>query len=166
MNKGKLGLRLSFYAVFAFILAWCGYSTLLFLLAGVVLLVEKDEWTLRQVMQAFGLCIFVTVIRSVFGVVDFIGDIPFVGVAWGVILSIVYGIVDLIVLISTIIAIANTLKGKDANVFLIRKFVDWAFGGQFALKTMDEVIKDVKETAEDIKESVDNKKDDTLDITK
>jgi hypothetical protein len=159
MEKGKLGLRLSFYAVFAFILAWCGYTTLLFFLAGVVLLVEKDEWTLRQVMQAFGLCILVTVIRSVFGIVDFISDIPFVGVAWGVILSVIYGIIDLVVLISTIIAILNNLKGKDANVFLIRKFVDWAFGGQFVVKTMNEIVDDVKDVAEDVKEAIDNKKE-------
>ena len=53
-----------------------------------------------------------------------------------------------------------TLKGKDANVFLIRKFVDWAFGGQFVVKTMNEIVDDVKDVAEDVKEAIDNKKED------
>ena len=40
MEKGKLGIRLSFYAVAAFILAFLGYSTVLALLAGFVLHTE------------------------------------------------------------------------------------------------------------------------------
>lgn len=63
MEKGKLGIRLSFYAVAAFILAFLGYSTVLALLAGFVLIVEKNEWASRQVIQAFFLCIFADIVR-------------------------------------------------------------------------------------------------------
>lgn len=125
MNKGKLGIRLSFYAVLAFILAFMGSSTLLFLLLGVVLLVEKDKWTLRQVLQAFFLCIIASLVRDVFGIVDFISKIPFIGVAWGVLLSVIYSIIDIVVFIFSILSILNVSKNKDANIPLISKFVDW-----------------------------------------
>ena len=43
---------MAFYAVLGFILAVLGYSTGLFLLAGVVIFVEKNEWASRQIIQA------------------------------------------------------------------------------------------------------------------
>ena len=76
METGKLGLRIAFYGVAAFILAFLGYSTLIFLLAGIALLVEKNEWATRQIIQAFGLCVISSLIYSAFDVLDFLYDIP------------------------------------------------------------------------------------------
>ena len=72
MEKGKLGIRLSFYAVAAFILAFLGYSTVLALLAGFVLIVEKNEWASRQVIQAFFLCIFADIVNGILNIFDFL----------------------------------------------------------------------------------------------
>lgn len=128
MEKGKLGLRLCFYSVLAFILAFLGYSTLLFLLAGVVLLVEKDEFTTRQVIQAFCLCIVGSLINSVLDILDFFYKVPILGGFWGTILSIISGVIHLIVFIFCLIGIINTAKGKDANVPLASNFANWAYG--------------------------------------
>lgn len=76
MEKGKLGIRLSFYAVAAFILAFLGYSTVLALLAGFVLIVEKNEWASRQVIQAFFLCIFADIVNGILNIFDFLYQIP------------------------------------------------------------------------------------------
>lgn len=128
MEKGKLGVRLCFYGVLAFILALLGYSTLLFLLAGVVLLVEKDEWTTRQVIQAFCLCIASSLVYNVLHALDFINNIPFVGTAWSTIVGIINGVIGLIIFALCIVGMLNNTKGKDANIPLAGKFADWAFG--------------------------------------
>ena len=128
MEKGKLGVRLCFYGVTAFILAILGYSTLLFLLAGVVLLVEKDEWATRQTIQAFCLCIFSSLVYDILHALDFIGNIPFIGTAWNTIVGVINGIIGIVIFVFCIIGIINNAKGKDANIPLAGKFADWAFG--------------------------------------
>lgn len=128
MEKGKLGIRLCFYSTLAFILAFLGYSTLLFLLAGVVLIAEKDEFTTRQVIQAFCLCIVNSLLSSVLGIFDFFYRIPVIGTIWSTILSVISSIISLIVFIFCIIGIVNTAKGKDANIPLASKFANWAYG--------------------------------------
>jgi len=128
MEKGKLGLRMSFYAVTGFLLAILGYSTLLFLLAGVVLIVEKSEWATRQMIQAFSLCVISSLLYDVLGILDFIYKIPFIGTAWGVIMSVIKGIIGLVVFAFCVVGIINTAKGKEANIPLASKFADWAFG--------------------------------------
>lgn len=128
METGKLGLRLAFYGVTAFILAFLGYSTLIFLLAGVALLVEKNEWATRQVIQAFCLCVVSSLISSIFGALDFIYDVPFLGAAYGAIVGVINAVIAIVVLIFCIIGISNNLKGKEANLPLFSKFSNWAFG--------------------------------------
>lgn len=128
MEKGKLGLRMSFYTVCAFIFAFLGYSTLLFLLAGVVLLVEKDEWATRQMIQALCLCFVSTLVSHIVNVFDFIYNIPLIGTAWGTIVSVINAILALAILAFCVIGIMNTTKGKDANIPFAAKFADWAYG--------------------------------------
>lgn len=128
MEKGKLGIRLCFYGVTAFILAILGYSTLLFLLAGVVLLVEKDEWASRQVIQAFCLCVISSLIYDILGAFDFLYNVPVLGSIWGTIISVINGLISLVVFALCIVGILNNAKGKEANIPLASKFADWAFG--------------------------------------
>lgn len=128
MEKGKFGIRLSFYAVVAFALVIFGYDTLLFLLAGVVLLAEKNEWATRQVIQAICLSFVVNILSSVLNVFNFIYKIPFIGSAWSSVISVLTSLVDLAVLVFAVIAIINTAKGKEAGIPLANKFADWAYG--------------------------------------
>ena len=128
MEKGKLGIRLSFYAVAAFILAFLGYSTVLALLAGFVLIVEKNEWASRQVIQAFFLCIFANIVDGILGIFDFLYQIPLMGSVWGTAISVIDGIVSLVVLIFCIMALVNTAKGNEANVPGLNGLANWAYG--------------------------------------
>lgn len=128
MKKGTLGIRLAFYGVLAFVLAYLGYSTLLFLILGVALLVEKDEWTVRQVLQAVVLCFIASIIRSLFNAVGFIGDIPFIGVVWDVVTSIIEAVVELIVLACAVAGIIKNMKDQDAALPLASNIADWAYG--------------------------------------
>lgn len=128
MEKGKLGLRLSFYGVTAFILAFLGQTTLLCLLAGVALIVEKNEWASRQVLQALCLCLVASLISNVLGVVDFIYDIPVISTIWSTIIGIVNSVVDVIVLVFCIVGLARNVSGKEADIPLASNFANWAFG--------------------------------------
>lgn len=128
MEKGNFGIRLCVYTVLAFILAYLGSSTLLFLIAGVVLIGEKNEWAFRQVVQAIVLCYVGTLVSRFFNIFDFIGSIPFVGAAWNVIVGVIEGLIDLAVLVFIILAIVRNLKGQDANIPLAKNIANWVYG--------------------------------------
>lgn len=128
MEKGNFGIRLCVYTVLAFMLAYFGSTTLLFLIAGVVLIGEKNEWAFRQVVQAIVLCYIGSIVSRFFNIFDFIGSIPFVGAAWNVIVGIIEGLVDLAVLVFAIVAIIKNLKGQDANIPLAKNVADWVYG--------------------------------------
>ncbi|HKM33890.1 MAG TPA: zinc ribbon domain-containing protein [Lachnospiraceae bacterium] len=128
MEKGKYGIKLSFYAVMAFILVIFGYYTLLFLLAGVVLIGEKNEWACRQVIEAICLSFVLNVISSVFGIFDFVYRIPYIGTAWGTVINVITSLVEIAVWVFAIIAIVRTAKGKEAGIPLADRFANWAYG--------------------------------------
>lgn len=128
MEKGKFGIRLSFYAVAAFIFAILGYSTALILLAGVVIVGEKDEWAGRQVIQAVCLQFVSGVIGTFFGLFDFFYRIPIFGTVWGTVVSVVESVIAIIILIFAIIGMIKVAKGGEAGVPLADRFANWAYG--------------------------------------
>lgn len=131
MEKGVLGIRLSFYAVLAFILAAFGSETLvlLFLLAGVVLLVEKNAWATRQIIQAICLCFVSSIVNAFFDIFDFMSYLPYVVYyGWNIFRDVVTSLVDIAVYVFVIIAIVRNAKGQEANVPLASKFANWAYG--------------------------------------
>lgn len=145
MEKGKYGVRLCFYTVSAFVLAYLGYSTALFLLAGMVLIGEKNEWAFRQVIQAICLCVIRNMVSSILGVFDFIYKIPFIGSVWGVIDGLIEAAVSILVLVFCIVGILKNIKGNDADIIGARKFADWAYG---AAKSAAVKADDTKTSAE------------------
>lgn len=146
MKKGKLGIRLAFYGVLAFVLAYLGYSTLLFLVLGVALLVEKDEWTIRQIIQAVVLCFIESIVRNVLNIIGFADNIPFLGTAWNIITSTITALLELAVLGCTIIGVLRNVKDQDAAIPFAKTVADWAFGV-------------VKEKAVPAKAAIEEKKD-------
>jgi len=73
INKQK---NKKYLPVLAFIFAALGYSTLLFLLAGVVLIVEKNAWATRQTIQALCLCFVSGIQLLCIGVIgEYVGKI-------------------------------------------------------------------------------------------
>jgi len=128
VEKGNLGIRLGFYGIAAFILAYMGQTTLLFLLAGVVIVAEKNEWATRQVLQAIGLWFARAIIVNFLGLFDIIGRIPILGSIWYTFTDIIEWLLRIAVLVFAIIAIIKNAKGKDAGVPLANKFADWACG--------------------------------------
>ena len=111
MEKGKFGIRMCFYTALAFILAYLGYSTILFLLAGVVIFIEKNEWAGRQIIQAICLCF----VSSVLGGMWYIGT------------SLVETLLSVLVLVFCIVGFLNNIKGKEANIIGASKLADWAY---------------------------------------
>lgn len=116
MNKGKFGIVLPFYGILAFVLAFLGQTLLCGLLLGFVIAAEKDEWASKQVMQAFFLTLFSSVVSGVLSILNVFNAIPFVGTVFNTIFGIINGIVSLVILVFAIIGIVNVCKGKDASV--------------------------------------------------
>ena len=128
MEKGKFGIRMCFYTTLAFLLAYLGYSTVLFLIAGVVIFVEKNEWAGRQVIQAICLCFVSNLVHTLLSILDPISRIPVLGMAWGIGTSLVDSLLSIVVLVFCIIGFLNNVKGKEANIIGAAKLADWAYG--------------------------------------
>lgn len=127
MQKGKFGICYWFYAVAAFVLAFLGQVLLAGLLLGFVIAAERDEWTIKQTMQAFLLSLVTSVVDGVFGLFNF-GIIPVIGGVINIIFGIIAGIVSLLVLICVIVGIVRTARGQDAKIPLVSTLTDRAFG--------------------------------------
>ena len=128
MEKGKFGIRMCFYTVLAFVLAYLGYSTVLFLLAGVVIFVERNEWAGRQVIQAVCLCLASNLINALLNIFNPLVNIPVLGSMWNVANGLIESVFSILILVFCVVGVLNNLKGKDANIILASKFADWAYG--------------------------------------
>lgn len=127
MQKGKFGICYWFYAVTAFVLAFLGQTLLAGLLLGFVIVAERDDWAVKQTMQAFLLSLVTGVIGNVFGIFNF-GIIPVIGGVINTIIGVIKGIVALLVLVCVIIGIIRTARGQDAKIPLMSALADRAFG--------------------------------------
>ena len=128
MKKDRFGICLTFYAVLSFVLAILGQTLLGGLLLAFAILVEQDEWLIRQTMQAFFLSLISGVVSAFISAVSWIYAIPVLGALVSGLFGIVTSIVSLIILIFAIIGLVNAAKGKDAGVPLCKGFADKAFG--------------------------------------
>ncbi len=128
MTKGKYGIYLSFYAVLGLVLAFLGQTLLSALLFGFVLVAEKDQWAVRQTMQAFFVSLFVSIVNEVLSIINIFADIPILGAVISGIFGFIQGIISLIVLVFIIIALTRVVKGKDAGIPLLSKLANKAYG--------------------------------------
>ena len=121
MQKGKFGICLWFYAALAFVLAFLGQVVLCALLLGFVIAAEKNEWVIKQTMQALFLSLFSAVVSAVLSIFDVFDSIWFFRSVVSVIVSVIMGIVSLLILIGVIVALVRVTKDKDANLPLLSK---------------------------------------------
>lgn len=136
MKKGNFGIQLCLYTIMAFVMAYFGNATVLFLLAGAVIFLERDEWAGRQVIQAIGLYFARTIINlffnfinsSFYSILNLFGGIPQITKIWNMGDTIVDYIVAALMLVFCIVGILNNMKGKDANIIGLSKLADWAYG--------------------------------------
>lgn len=137
MEKGKLGIRLSVYAVLAFILAAFGLYLGIIGLLAVVLIAEKDEWAGRQVLQALMLCLLPSMVSAVFGVLGFMNwfgwgsygsAVYAISSIWSRFNSVINWLVNIAVYVFALIGILNVSKGKEAGIPVFSSFANWAYG--------------------------------------
>lgn len=127
MEKGQFGIRISFYTVLAFILAYLGYSTALFLVAGIVIFVEKNEWAGRQVIQAICLCFIDNIYNVIINIFSPLRMLPFLGTAWNVTTGYASSAISILVFVFCVVGILNNLNGKDASIVGASRFAAWAY---------------------------------------
>ncbi len=128
MEKGKYGIRMCFYTVSAFLLAYLGYSTVLFLLAGVVIFVERNEWAGRQVIQAICLCLVENLVDHLLSMLSLMYRVPIISNIWGVVVDLIGSGLGILVLVFCLVGILKNLKGQEAGIIGADKFADWAYG--------------------------------------
>ena len=137
MEKGKFGVRPALYAALAFVFVLVGQSTGLFLLAGVTIFVEKDEWASRQVLQAILLVYltsFVSICFNILGFMDWFGWASYgsfiykISSGWTRFEAVVLWVMRILTYIFALAGLFKVAKGKEAGVPLASKFADWAYG--------------------------------------
>lgn len=119
MEKSKLGIRLWVYAALAFVLAALGQTLLCGLLCGFALVAEKNRWLNRQMIQAFALILASAAISAVFGLLNPISAIPFVGTVFSKAVNVVERLIDLLVIVLAVVGVLNVARGKDAGIPLL-----------------------------------------------
>ncbi|HHX60242.1 MAG TPA: zinc ribbon domain-containing protein [Epulopiscium sp.] len=134
MEKGKFGISVSIIAVIAFIFAILQQPQSVLLVVGFALLAEKNEWLNKQVMQSLLLTITYYVASLVVGFI--FGGISrgFATVDFytlsnlaGGINSFIGGVLQIALIIFSVIAILNVMRGKDAGVPYFSKLMDSEF---------------------------------------
>lgn len=137
MEKGKFGVRPALYAALAFVFVLVGQPMGLFLLAGVTIFVEKDEWASRQVIQAILLIFltnFVSICFNLLGFMDWFSWASYgsgiykISSIWAHFESVVLWIMRILTYVFALIGLLKVAKGKEAGVPLASKFADWAYG--------------------------------------
>ena len=128
MRKGKFNIVLSFYAVVAFVLAILGQVLLCGLLLGFVIAAERDEWAVRQCMQAFFLSIVSGIAGVIQSVMSVFNIVPVLNWLTSGITSFVVGVIYLVVLIFAIIGLVHVCKGQDARIPWLTTLAGKAYG--------------------------------------
>lgn len=125
MRRGIFGFDIWFYGIVALLLAVCQQPLVLGGLMLFVMLVEKDEWLNRQVMQALLMCLGVMAVSllvhklsAVFAIVPFFGWM----LRWGVDLLLLLGMA-----LFAIRAADRMYKGLDSDIPFAAGFVNRLF---------------------------------------
>ena len=110
----------------AFVLAILGQTLLCGMLLGFVIVIQKDEWLTKQVMQAFFLALVECIISCVTNIFSGLYAIPILGIAFSGIVGLISGILSFLLLIIGLIAIGKV--SKDSRIPIASKLVNRAFG--------------------------------------
>ena len=129
MRKGVFGFDIWFYGVVALLLAVCRQPLVLGGLMAFVLLVEKDEWLNRQVMQALLLCLggmalslLVNWVTGILWIVPFFGGLLQAGVV-----TLINALVQLLMVLFAFRAADRMHKGLDSDIPFAAAFVNRMF---------------------------------------
>ena len=128
MRKDRFNICISFYAVLAFVLAILGQTLLCGMLLGFVIVIQKDEWLTKQVMQAFFLALVECIISCVTNIFSGLYAIPILEIAFSGIVGLISGILSFLLLIIGLIAIGKVSKDSDARIPIASKLLNRAFG--------------------------------------
>ena len=132
MKKGKFGLTFMFYAVLGFAFAMLGQTLMCAVLAGFVLLVEKDEWTAKLNIQALGLSIYWSAASLVLSLVRSLLSAMFsrFGFYYSIsgLISFVDVAIDVLFIAFALSAIMNLKNGKEVKTPFATDFANWAYG--------------------------------------
>ena len=128
MKKDQFGITLRFYAVVGFLLALLGQTTLCMLLLGFVIVVQKDEWLIKQAIQAFLLSLAPLLLRFMSTGLSLVDKVPLFGALFTWIATTLVATVNFVVLLLCVYAIFNAVREKDGGIFGFKNFADWAYG--------------------------------------
>lgn len=127
MTKGNSGLAIGAIAAIAFALTFLEWSTALILILGFVILVEKNDWLIQEVVKAFYLLIGYEVLTAIIYIVvrvlqSTIGNISFIYRIIGFADTILGFIIKIALLLICFAAVSKVVKEEDSVVPIIDKY--------------------------------------------
>ena len=135
MTKGKFGISITAVAIIAFGFCALRQPQSVLLVVGFALLAEKDKWLNKQAIQALLLTITYYLAELVTGwifgsLARLFGWLELYGAAGAMskASSFVGGVLYLVLIVFSVLAILRVLRGKDAELPLLSKLA----GGDFA----------------------------------
>lgn len=134
MLKGKYPIVLPAVAAISFVLAFFGYYEILVLVVAYALLCERDNWLIKQTLQALYLGLSVGAVLTVLGWVfsfvnvpswtDMTGFYSFTANVHGVL----NGIANIFLLVFALMGLLKVIKGEDANLPIFGDLADKSMG--------------------------------------
>jgi len=142
MKLGKAGINVYFLAVLSFVFAIFGWSTLGLLLLGYVIVVEKDKWLTKQVLEAFVVQLIAAGIEAVIvaaksGLTTIFGTNVYYANYYegGLLYRVCNGIltwggfiINVGIFILLMSGLLNVMKGKESNIPIFSTITNWAIG--------------------------------------
>lgn len=141
MKKDRYGICYSFYAVIGFVLALFGQPLLCGLLLGFAIVTSKNEWVIKQVIQAFVLSLAAFVLQLLQTGVNVVADVPLFGIIFSGMYSLVAAVINLCVLLICIFGIVSAVRGNDSGIPGLKSFAEWALGHSYDGESTAEVVK-------------------------
>lgn len=118
MKKGKFGVTYAFYAAFAFLAAIFGQPLLCLLVLGFVLAADRDEWAVRQIIQA-SVCSLITAALLKAAALS-LAVLP--------VAAAVSGTLYLILLAGLLWSLFRVCRSKDVRLPVVFRFANWSHG--------------------------------------
>ncbi len=151
MEKGKLGIKVSFLAALMFFVAYFSGFVWAIVIAVAFVLIEKNDWLTKQAVQAI---IYALAFSVAVAVVSFVRDLAFMPSFLSSIFSYLYNAIDLVDILVLVLAVLAVIKGNDANLPIIGDCADSVLGivKEKAAVAVEAVAQPEEQTTEETKE--------------
>lgn len=130
MKKGKFGIVLCFYPIAAFACVILKQPVLCALLLALAIFAERDEWAIRQTLQAWALSLVVCLFSEAIPLTVSVFQLSFVSDFLQTVSLVFSTVVYLAAIVFSILAIIRVMKDREADIPLLSEIAYRVCGKQ------------------------------------